>query len=223
GRGHSGLDVFGLSGASRLEGGPSRRPGHLRLWAPRPLWDLSQEARKRDNRRPMPRIPSEICRSPGPPTPLEVPCLSRRTQRRPMLGFVRHRHGTGVPPGGPLAPRAPDRRRSPLMAAPQNRDTARPAAPRDRCCAVVTAGIEPGPLVDALRRVPSARVGDVCVFPAAGAGEPEADFLIVAANDSSRFFGLEDHIGRWSGRRTRVLLAVPESKCAMLGDLPCRA
>ena len=109
------------------------------------------------------------------------------------------------------------------MTAPQNRATARPAAPRGRHCAVVAAGIEPGPLVDALRRVPSARVGDVCVFPAAGAGEAEADFLIVAANDSSRFLGLEDHIGRWSGRRTRVLLAVPESKCAMLGELPCRA
>src|SRR5690606_17381894 len=65
--------------------------------------------------------------------------------------------------------------------------------------------------------------GDVCVFPATGAGKPEADFLIVAANDSSRFLGLEDHIGRWSGRRTRVLLAVPESKCALLGELPCRA
>ncbi|HMA16416.1 MAG TPA: hypothetical protein VKP12_16630, partial [Kiloniellaceae bacterium] len=63
------------------------------------------------------------------------------------------------------------------MTAPQNCDTARSAAPRGRRCAVVAAGIEPGPLVDALRRVPSARVGDVCVFPAAGAGEGDADFL----------------------------------------------
>jgi DNA-binding CsgD family transcriptional regulator len=109
------------------------------------------------------------------------------------------------------------------MSEPQNHDTSRPAGARDRRCAVVAAGIEPGPLLDALRRVPHTRVGDTCIFPANGRGEAEADFLILAANDSSRFLGLEDQIDRWSGRRTRVLLAVPESKCAMLGELPRRA
>jgi len=104
----------------------------------------------------------------------------------------------------------------------QKRDTTRPGT-RDRRCAVVAAGLEPGPLVDALRRVPQTRVGDICIFPSNGRGEPEADYLILAANDSSRFLGLEDQIGRWSGQRTRVLLAVPESKCAMLGELPRRA
>jgi hypothetical protein len=105
----------------------------------------------------------------------------------------------------------------------QNGETSRPAGPRDRRCAVVAAGIETGPLVDALRSVPHTRVGDVCIFPSNGHGEPEADYLILAANDSSRFLSLEDQIDRWSGRRTRVLLALPESKCAMLGDLPRRA
>jgi len=94
---------------------------------------------------------------------------------------------------------------------------------RDRRCAVVAAGIEPGPLLDALRSVPHTRVGDICIFPANGRGEPDADYLILAANDSSRFHSLEDQIDRWSGKRTRVLLAVPESKCAMMGELPCRA
>lgn len=111
------------------------------------------------------------------------------------------------------------------MRDPQDLETARSAGSRDRHCAVVAAGIEPKPLLDALRRVPHTRVGDTCVFPAAGRGEAEAeaDYLIVAANDGSRLPGLEDQIERWSGRRTRVLLAVPEAKCAMLGDLPRRA
>lgn len=109
------------------------------------------------------------------------------------------------------------------MSAPRHLDTARSAGRMDRRCAVVAAGIEPGPLLDALRRVPHAQVGDICVFPATGQGEAEADYLILAANDSSRFLGLEDQIDRWSGRRTCVLLAVPESKCAMLGELPRRA
>lgn len=98
-------------------------------------------------------------------------------------------------------------------------DTSRPL----RRCAVVAAGIEPGPLLTALREVPDTRVGDICIFPSNGRGEPEADYLILAANDSSRFHSLEDQARRWSGRRTRVLLAVPEAKCAMLGDLPQRA
>ncbi|MGF1631390.1 MAG: LuxR C-terminal-related transcriptional regulator [Kiloniellaceae bacterium] len=105
----------------------------------------------------------------------------------------------------------------------QNQETSRPAGPRDRRCAVVAAGIEPGPLLDALRSVPHTRVGDICIFPSNGRGEPEADYLILAANDSSRFLSLEDQIDRWSGQRTRVLLALPESKCAMLGELPRRA
>jgi len=93
----------------------------------------------------------------------------------------------------------------------------------DRRCAVVAAGIEPGPLLDALRSVPHTRVGDICIFPSNGRGEPDADYLILAANDCSRFHCLEDQIDRWSGKRTRVLLAVPESKCAMMGELPRRA
>lgn len=105
----------------------------------------------------------------------------------------------------------------------QNQETNRPAGPRDRRCAVVAAGIEPGPLLDALRSVPHTRVGDICIFPSNGRGEPEADYLILAANDSSRFLSLEEQIDRWSGQRTRVLLALPESKCAMLGELPRRA
>lgn len=108
------------------------------------------------------------------------------------------------------------------MTEPQKRETTRPAV-RDRRCAVVAAGLEPGPLVDALQRVPHTRVGDICIFPSSGRGEPEADYVILAANDSSRFAGLEEQIDRWSGRRTRVLLAVPEAKCAMLGELPHRA
>lgn len=94
---------------------------------------------------------------------------------------------------------------------------------QDRRCAVVAAGIEPGPLLDALRSVPHTRVGDICIFPSNGRGEPDADYLILAANDGSRFHSLEDQIDRWSGRSTRVLLAVPESKCAMMGELPRRA
>ena len=105
---------------------------------------------------------------------------------------------------------------------PQTCDISRPAEGGDRRCAVVAAGIEPGPLVDALRRVPRTRVGDICIFPGNGRGEPDADVLILAANDSSRFLGLEDQVDRWSGRHTRVLLAVPESKCAPLGELPRR-
>lgn len=105
----------------------------------------------------------------------------------------------------------------------QEQDISRAAGNRDRRCAVVASGIEPGPLLDALRRVPRTRIGDICIFPGNGRGEPEADFLILAANDSSRFLGLESQIDRWSGRHTRVLLAVPESKCAMLGELPRRA
>lgn len=95
--------------------------------------------------------------------------------------------------------------------------------PLPRRCAVVAAGIEPGPLLTALRGIPDTRVGDICIFPSNGRGEPEADYLILAANDSSRFHCLEDQIDRWSGPSTRVLLAVPEAKCAMLGDLPLRA
>jgi DNA-binding NarL/FixJ family response regulator len=109
------------------------------------------------------------------------------------------------------------------MIDPQVRNSEEDAAQRQRRCAVVAAGIEPGPLLDALRGVPNTRVGDICIFPSNGRGEPEADYLILAANDASRFHSLEDQIERWSGRRTRVLLAVPESKCAMLGDLPERA
>jgi len=92
-----------------------------------------------------------------------------------------------------------------------------------RRCAVVAAGIEPTPLLHALRDVPNTRIGDICIFPSNGRGEPEADYLILAANDSRRFNSLEDQIERWSGENTKVLLAVPESKCAMLGDLPRRA
>ncbi len=105
----------------------------------------------------------------------------------------------------------------------QDSKVGRTEAPRNRRCAVVAAGIEPGPLLNALRSVPNARVGDICIFPANGRGEPDADYLILAANDSSRFHSLEDQIERWSGKHTRVLLAVPEAKCNMLGDLPRRA
>src|SRR3546814_1452215 len=83
----------------------------------------------------------------------------------------------------------------------QKRETGGPGGARDRRCAVVAAGIEPGRLVEALRRVPQTRVGDICIFPANGRGEAEADYLILAANDSSRFLGLEDQVERWSGRR----------------------
>jgi DNA-binding CsgD family transcriptional regulator len=98
----------------------------------------------------------------------------------------------------------------------------RPAI-EDRRCAVVAAGIEAGPLLNALRAIPNTRVGDICIFPANGRGEPEADYLILAANDCSRFPSLENQIERWSGKRTRVLLAVPQAKCAMMGELPARA
>ncbi|MGD1876377.1 MAG: LuxR C-terminal-related transcriptional regulator [Kiloniellaceae bacterium] len=109
------------------------------------------------------------------------------------------------------------------MTEPQLKETGNAAGAPDRRCAVVAAGIEPGPLLDALRGVPNTRVGDICIFPSNGRGEPDADYLILAANDSSRFHSLEDQIDRWSGKRTRVLLAVPESKCTMMGELPCRA
>ncbi|MEO3431274.1 LuxR C-terminal-related transcriptional regulator [Pelagibius sp. CAU 1746] len=109
------------------------------------------------------------------------------------------------------------------MSDPQARDSGEDSAQRLRRCAVVAAGIEPGPLLEALRSVPNTRIGDICIIPSNGRGEPEADYLILAANDASRFHSLEDQIARWSGRSTRVLLAVPESKCAMLGDLPERA
>lgn len=105
----------------------------------------------------------------------------------------------------------------------QDREPRPSAAAMDRRCAVVAAGIEPAPLLDALRSIPNTRVGDICIFPSNGRGEPDADYLILAANDSSRFHSLEDQIDRWSGKRTYVLLAVPESKCAMMGDLPRRA
>ncbi|MGF1594396.1 MAG: LuxR C-terminal-related transcriptional regulator [Kiloniellaceae bacterium] len=109
------------------------------------------------------------------------------------------------------------------MIDPQNPESGPVAGPRERRCAVVAAGIDPGPLLDALRRLPDTRVGDICIFPSNGQGAPDADYLILAADDSSRFPGLEEHIERWSGRHTRVMLALPESKCAMLGELPRRA
>jgi len=104
-----------------------------------------------------------------------------------------------------------------------NGERGRSTTGRERHCAVVAAGIEPGPLLKALRSIPDTRVGDICIFPSNGRGTPEADFLILAANDGSRIPALESEIARWSGARTRVLLAVPESKCASLGDLPQRA
>ena len=52
-------------------------------------------------------------------------------------------------------------------------------ASADPCrCALLAAGIDAAPLLNALRRVPNTRVGDICIFPANGRGEPEADFLI---------------------------------------------
>jgi len=102
-------------------------------------------------------------------------------------------------------------------------ETGRNAADRERHCAVVAAGIEPGPLLRALRSIPHIRVGDICIFPSNGRGAAEADFLILAANDGSRIPALEHEIERWSGARTRVLVALPKSKCAGLGDLPQRA
>lgn len=102
-------------------------------------------------------------------------------------------------------------------------DTNQVAPAGSRRCAVVAAGIEPGPLLEALRGIPGTHIGDISVFPPSGNGEPEADYLILAANDSSRFQNLESQIERWSGKHTRVLLALPESKCAMMGDLPRRA
>ncbi|WP_299399942.1 LuxR C-terminal-related transcriptional regulator [Pelagibius sp.] len=95
--------------------------------------------------------------------------------------------------------------------------------PDDRRCALLASGIDTAPLLDALKRVPNTRVGDICIFPANGLGEPEADYLILAAEDGTRLTRLEQQIERWSGERTRVLLAVPESKCAFLGDLAQRA
>ncbi len=107
-----------------------------------------------------------------------------------------------------------------------NRKTAQPGqgASADPCrCALLAAGIDAAPLLNALRRVPNTRVGDICIFPANGRGEPEADFLILAAEDGNRLNRLEPQIDRWSGHKTHVLLAVPESKCAFLGDLADRA
>ncbi|HIP79981.1 MAG TPA: hypothetical protein EYH07_16160, partial [Kiloniellaceae bacterium] len=95
--------------------------------------------------------------------------------------------------------------------------------PDDRRCALLASGIDTAPLLDALKRVPNTRVGDICIFPANGLGEPEADYLILAAEDGTKLNRLEQQIERWSGERTRVLLAVPESKCAFLGDLAQRA
>ncbi|NIA71788.1 response regulator transcription factor [Pelagibius litoralis] len=92
-----------------------------------------------------------------------------------------------------------------------------------RRCALLASGIDTAPLLDALRRVPNTRIGDICIFPANGLGEPEADYLILAVEDGSRLGRLEQQIDRWSGEKTRVLLAVPESKCAFLGDLAQRA
>jgi len=105
----------------------------------------------------------------------------------------------------------------------QDSETKRVAPVGSRRCAVVAAGIEPGPLLDALRSIPDTHIGDISIFPPNGNDEPEADYLILAANDSSRFHSLEGQIERWSGKHTRVLFAVPESKCAMMGDLPPRA
>lgn len=92
-----------------------------------------------------------------------------------------------------------------------------------RRCALLASGVDTAPLLDALRRVPNTRIGDICIFPANGLGEPEADYLILAVEDGSRLGRLEQQIDRWSGEKTRVLLAVPESKCAFLGDLAARA
>lgn len=104
-----------------------------------------------------------------------------------------------------------------------DRETDRTTAGRERHCAVVAAGIEPEPLLTALRGIPRTRVGDICIFPSNGRGTPEADFLILAANDGSRIPALEHEIERWSGARTRVLLAVPTAKCGSLGELPRHA
>ena len=90
-------------------------------------------------------------------------------------------------------------------------------------CAVLAAGIDTDPILDALQRVPNTHIGDICIFPATGRGEPEADFLILAAEDGNRLARLEPQVERWSGRKTRLLLAVPEAKCAFLGPLAERA
>lgn len=90
-------------------------------------------------------------------------------------------------------------------------------------CALLASGVDTAPLLEALRRVPNTRVGDICIFPSNGLGEPEADYLILAVDDGNRLGRLEQQIERWSGEKTRVLLAVPESKCAHLGDLARRA
>lgn len=95
--------------------------------------------------------------------------------------------------------------------------------PGDRRCALLASGIDTAPLLEALRRVPNTRIGDICIFPANGRGEPDADYLILAAEDGSRLGRLDQQIDRWSGENTRILLAVPESKCAYLGDLATRA
>lgn len=86
-----------------------------------------------------------------------------------------------------------------------------------RRCAVLAAGIDTAPILDALQRVPNTRIGEICIFPANGRGEPEADYLILAAEDGSRLARLEPQIERWSGQKTRLLIAVPEAKCAFLG------
>ena len=92
-----------------------------------------------------------------------------------------------------------------------------------RRCAVLAAGIDTAPILDALQRVPNTRIGDICIFPANGRGEPEADYLILAAEDGSRLARLEPQIERWSGQKTQLLIAVPEAKCAFLGPLAERA
>lgn len=92
-----------------------------------------------------------------------------------------------------------------------------------RRCALLASGINTAPLLEALRRVPNTRVGDICIFPANGLGEPEADYLILATEDGSRLDSLEREVDRWTGDKTRILLAVPEAKCAFLGDLARRA
>lgn len=92
-----------------------------------------------------------------------------------------------------------------------------------RRCAVLAAGIDTGPILDALQRLPNTRVGDICIIPANGRGEPEADYLILAAEDGSRLARLEPQIERWSGQKTQLMIAVPEAKCAFLGPLAERA
>ena len=92
-----------------------------------------------------------------------------------------------------------------------------------RRCAVLAAGVDTAPVLDALQRLPNTRVGDIRIIPANGRGELEADYLILAAEDGNRLARLEPQIDRWSGQKTRLLIAVPEAKCAFLGPLAERA